>query len=147
LTATSTGEDILRGIQRSTVSRTQRKEGERLDVVLERLRQTGETVATPGSVSAEDFASILGAGGVGQRAPQHNNSLEADVVDFTIPRINEPGIFSASRSIALLQHFLDDLLPTLEESDELRVLATRLINDEISRQRDVMERMQAGIVA
>jgi hypothetical protein len=137
----------LRGIQRA--GRTARKpaEGERLDVVLERLRQTGETGATGAPVGPEDFASILGAAGVGQRAPQHNNSLEADVVDFTIPRITEPGIFSASRSISLLQHFLDDLLPTLEESDELRVLATKLINDEISRQRDVLERLQAGIVA
>lgn len=136
----------MRGIQRA--GRTARKpEGERLDVVLERLRQTGETGAAGAPVGAEDFASILGAGGVGQRAPQHNNSLEADVVDFTIPRITEPGIFSASRSISLLQHFLDDLLPTLEESDELRVLATKLINDEISRQRDVLERLQTGIVA
>lgn len=133
----------MRGIQRA--GRTARKpEGERLDVVLERLRQTGEAGA---AVGAEDFASILGAGGVGQRAPQHNNSLEADVVDFTIPHITEPGIFSASRSISLLQHFLDDLLPTLEESDELRVLATKLINDEISRQRDILERLQTGIVA
>jgi hypothetical protein len=136
----------LKGVQRGGRFASRKVEGERLDVVLERLRQTGSTGATGAAVGAEEFASILGAGGAGEKAPQHN-SLEADVIDFTIPRISEPGIFSASRSISLLQHFLEDLLPTLEESEELRVLAARVIGDEISRQRDVLERLQAGIVA
>jgi len=118
-------------------------EGERLDVVLERLRQSGE--AGP-PLSPDDFKAVLGAARTDGR-PAQGGSLETDIVDFTIPRITEPSIFHASRSISLLEHFLDDLLPTLDESEELRVLAAKVIGDEISRQRDVLERLQAGIAA
>jgi hypothetical protein len=139
----------LRGIRRSGVGRTpQKAEGERLDDALARLRQTGQsgaTGATEAPASTDEFASILGAGGVGQRAARHN-SLEADVVDFTIPRITKPDILTPSNAISLLERFLVDDLPNLE-GGELRVLATRLIKDEISKLRDILERQQAGIVA
>jgi hypothetical protein len=118
-------------------------EGERLDVVLERLRQPGEVDQT---ALPEAFSAILGAAGADDRAT-HGRSLETDLIDFTIPRISEPGIFHASRSISLLEHFLNDLLPTLDESEELRTLAAKVIGDEISRQRDILERLQAGIAA
>lgn len=119
-------------------------EGERLDVILDRMRQSGEVTGTP---SPDEFASVLGSARANGQFPQQGGSLEADIVDFTIPRISEPSIFHASRSISLLEHFLHNLLPTLDESEELRVLAAKVISDEISRQRDVLERLQAGLAA
>lgn len=118
-------------------------EGERLDVILERMRESGEITGTP---APDEFSSILGSARATGQFPQRG-SLEADIVDFTIPRISEPAIFHASRSISLLEHFLQNLLPNLDESEELRVLAAKIIGDEISRQRDVLERMQAGLAA
>jgi hypothetical protein len=122
-------------------------EGERLDVVLERLRQSGEAGQAGETAATDEFAAILGTAGIDERRTRDHSSLETDIVDFTIPRITEPGIFNPSKSIALLEHFLRDLLPNLDESEELRVLAARVIGDEISRQRDVLERLQAGIAA
>ena len=122
-------------------------EGDRLDVALAKLRQSGEAGQAGAAEATADFAKVLVNATIDERRTQDHGSLEAEIVDFTIPRITEPGIFSAGKSIALLEHFLDDLLPHLDESDELRVLAARVIGDEISRQRDVLERLQAGIAA
>jgi hypothetical protein len=122
-------------------------QGERLDVVFSRLRQS-EGIERPDIVAPpKEFTPIGDSESVEERRAEEHDSLEADIVDFTIPRITEPGIFHASRSISLLEHFLDDLLPTLDESEELRVLAARVISDEISRQRDILDRLQAGIAA
>ena len=118
-------------------------EGERLDVLLERMRQSGEVSPT---LSPEEFAIAIGSARADGRFPKQG-SLEADIVDFTIPRISEPNIFHASRSISLLEHFLENLLPNLDDSEELRILAAKVIGDEISRQRDVLERLQAGLAA
>jgi hypothetical protein len=129
--------------ERSTRSERLDERGERLDAVLQKLREAGG----PGATAATDeFASILGSAGVDEKA-QNTNSLEVEIVDFTIPRITEPTIFHPSQSISLLEHFLNDLLPTLGESEELNGLAVRVISDEISRQREVLDRLQAGIAA
>jgi hypothetical protein len=119
-------------------------EGDRLDVALAKLRQSGETGPAGAAAAPEEFAKILNAG-IDERKTQDHTSLESEIVDFTIPRITEAGIFQPGKSIALLEHFLDDLLPTLDESEELRVLAARVISDEISRQRDVLERLHDGL--
>jgi hypothetical protein len=122
-------------------------EGERLDVVFSRLRES-DGVERPGVVAPpKAFISIGDSASVEERRAEEHDSLEADIVDFTIPRITEPSIFHAGRSISLLEHFLDELLPTLDESEELRVLAARVIGDEISRQRDILDRLQAGLAA
>ena len=129
-------------------------QGERLDVVFSRLKQSDGRLKRSDRVERQDdvapageFTAIGGSESVEERRAEEHDSLEADIVDFTIPRITEPSIFHASRSISLLEHFLDDLLPNLDESEELRVLAARVIGDEISRQRDVLDRLQAGIAA
>jgi hypothetical protein len=122
-------------------------EGDRLDVALAKLRQSAAAGEAGAATAPEEFAKVITNVTVDERRTQDHSSLEAEVVDFVIPRITEPGIFHAGKSIALLEHFLDDLLPHLDESEELRVLAARVIGDEISRQREVLERLQAGIAA
>lgn len=74
-------------------------EGERLDVVLERLRDSGEIAP---ALSPEEFDAFLGAAGAEKRGSPEGRSLETALIDFTIPRITEPNIFHASRSILLL---------------------------------------------
>lgn len=122
-------------------------QGERLDVVFSRLKHPDGAERPDDVAPPKEFTAIAGSDSIEERRAEEHDSLEADIVDFTIPRITEPGIFNANRSIALLEHFLDDLLPNLDESEELRVLAARVISDEISRQRDVLDRLQAGIAA
>jgi hypothetical protein len=122
-------------------------QGERLDVVFGRLRQSDGVERPEAVVPPKEFFPIGDGDSVEERRTEESESLESDLVDFTIPRITEPSIFHASRSISLLEHFLDDLLPNLDESEELRVLAARVIGDEISRQREVLNRLQAGIAA
>jgi hypothetical protein len=121
-----------------------RVEGERLDLVLQRLRQAGET-DRPGEVASKEFTDILT--GVDERRSSGHDSLEAEIIDFIIPRIGEPSIFHSSRAITLLEYFLKDLLPLIDEGEEFSEQVFRVIKDEIDRQRDVLDRLQAGIAA
>ena len=137
---TSTGSRITGpSAQRATGSR-RAQAGERLDAVLKAASQAGEPIAV---ADAEAYIEDL----LGTSGDSAEPTLEAQVVDFVMPRISEPSIFRGGRSLVLLEFLRDAVLPVLDDNEELRELALKVIDDEISRQREVLERLQASIVA
>lgn len=116
-------------------------EGERLDHVLQRLREKGDSSAIP---ATDEFEALL------SRAPDQataDGALQTLLIDFIMPTIKDPGILQENRTIMLLEHLRDQVLPKLNESSETMQMATRVIDDEIGRYADLRERRQAGIAA
>lgn len=123
---------------RVTGPRTSSRKNERLDVTLEKMRAAGEPLAVPdldGFIDASQSASAEG----------QDAFLINAIVECIIPRIREPSIFRAGRPLMLLEHLRNELLPAFEENKELRELACKVIDDEIARQRDILERVQSSI--
>lgn len=71
---------------------------------------------------------------------QSARSLDAILADFVMPSLADPAILK--RSNAILQAFVDDIVPGLEGGEQLRELARSLMADEIVRRRELMARMQ-----
>jgi hypothetical protein len=69
------------------------------------------------------------------------------IVDFVMPLISDPTLFQGSRSISILERLAADILPNLEESEELRSLAGAVIADEIERHRELLMRLHSSIAA
>ncbi len=119
-----------------------RVEGQRLDVILQRLRESDVPASIPG---VEDFPVIAKKETTEREAQQ--SSTESLLIDFIMPIISDPGIFQDNRAILLLEYLRDDVLPHLDESEELTSLATQVIDDEIARHDLVREKRQSGIAA
>ncbi len=115
-------------------------EGERLDVVLQKLRDKGETLPLEG---AEEFEALLNRSG---RSTPYG-SIEAQLIDYIMPLIKDSSIFQENHTIGLLEHLRNNILPQWTENPEMTKLAARVIDDEISRYRDLRERRQGGIAA
>lgn len=118
-----------------------RSKGERLDVALEKMRAAGEAVAIP---DAEGFIEGL-TGSANEDAA--DASLVSEIIECVIPRVTEPSIFRAGRPLLLLEYLRDEILPVMDDAPDLRELTRKVIEDEISRQRDILERLQSSIVA
>lgn len=137
-----------------------RIEGERLDIVLQRLREKGESAPIDG---AEEFEALL------NRPAALHGSIDAQLIDYIMPRVSDGTIFQENRAIQLLQLLREIVVdwnegrqqdhrqPDDEEGDEQadrekdgrsgigEIL--RVIDDEISRYQDVLARRNAGIAA
>lgn len=116
-------------------------EGERPDLVTQRVRDKGDGLSVPGT---DAFKALLSRSADGATA---DASMETMLVEFITPIIKDPGIFQENRIITLLEHLRDQVLPLFKENTELTQLATRVINDEVARFIDLRERRQAGIAA
>jgi hypothetical protein len=134
---------------------TRRVEGERLDVILDRLGQrSGNQAAKPqrldparaGSTAPLEFADIVEAVAARPR-PASTAPLYQDLVDFVMPRLTDSTVLHGSRSASILEHLVANILPNLTGGDELRRLAHAIIGDELARRRDLATRFQAGIAA
>lgn len=77
-----------------------------------------------------------------QAPASSGQSLDDVLLDLVTPRIDDPSLLR--RSVSILEHCVDNVLPTLEGGDQLRHLAATLIEDEIQRHRTLLERMQGG---
>lgn len=120
-------------------------EGERLDIMLQRLREKGESAAIP---ATDEFRALLD--GPGDKPVGGRESLHTLLIDFIMPIIKDAGIFHENRTIMLLEYLRDVMLPKLLQDHESRdtiQLLTRAVNDEIARYSDLRERRQAGIAA
>jgi hypothetical protein len=69
------------------------------------------------------------------------------VADFAEPQISDPTIFQGSRPLLILERLASDIVPTLDENEELRSLAGTIIADEIERHRQLAARIHSGIVS
>jgi hypothetical protein len=134
---------------------TRRVEGERLDVVLERLGQRAKTQAAKPldldpararSTVPLDFTDIVEAVAA-QPMPASTPPIYQDIVDFVMPRLTDTTVLLGGRSESILEHLVADILPRLTGGDELRQFANAIIADELARRRDLSTRFQAGITA
>jgi hypothetical protein len=121
-------------------------EGERLDIVLQRLRDKGDTSVLPAS---DEFEALLNQPTEGATA---EGSMESQLIDFIMPIIKDAGILQENRTIALLEHLRDQVLPHLfpqlmDASQPHLSSVLEVVNEEIARYVDLRERRQAGIAA
>ena len=93
-----------------------------------------------------DFETLIGIVGR-RRSAATVRSPDQCIADFVTPRISDPTVFQGSGSISILERLASDILPTLQESEELRSLAGAVIADEIARHRDLLMRVHGGIAA
>jgi hypothetical protein len=74
-----------------------------------------------------------------------SRSLRQRVADFVEPRISDPTPFLGGQSLSILERLASEILPGLDESEELRSLTSDIIADEIDRHRELLMRLQSDI--
>ena len=116
-------------------------------VALADIKPSGTTsVAAPKPADQRDFETLIGIAGRRASAAAIRSPHQC-IVDFVMPRISDPTIFQGGRSISILEQLASDILPHLEESDELLSLAGAVIADELARHRELLTRLHTGIAA
>jgi hypothetical protein len=114
------------------------------DVLVEIKPPETTSIAAPTPASYRDFEALIDI--AGRRASAAAvRSPHQWIADFVMPRISDPTLFQGSRSISILERLASDILPSLDESEELRSLAGAIINDEIERHRELLARLDSGI--
>jgi hypothetical protein len=102
------------------------------------------SIAAPKPVSYQDFEALIDIAGRRASAATIRSPRQC-IADFVMPRISDPTVFQGSRSISILERIASDILPALEESEELRSLAGAVIADEIDRHRELLARSHGAI--
>ncbi|WP_048647061.1 hypothetical protein [Nitratireductor soli] len=69
-------------------------------------------------------------------------SLDDALEDFVVPDIPDPTIIR--RSLSILQHCVEHLVPDLDGGEQLHDLATALLEDEIELHKELLRLMQEG---
>lgn len=104
---------------------------------LKRIRKSAD--------GTQEAASASQANGPDQersQAAHAGQSLDEILIDFVMPHLPEQAILR--RSVAILQHCVTDLIPTLEGGDQLKGLAQALMDEEIERHRVLLGKLQGG---
>jgi hypothetical protein len=111
--------------------------------------QSEETLRKPGAAEIQEFAELLQTPGPSdfEDLPAERNSPSQDIADFIMPRLAEPALLQAGRSLVLLEELMGTIIPTFEDSEEFQSVATAVIHSEIARRRDLQERLHRGISA
>jgi DNA polymerase II small subunit/DNA polymerase delta subunit B len=117
-----------------------RIDGQRLDVVLQKLRDRDAATEV---LHRDEFRTFFNKDK--RDHPIADRSPEALLVDFIMPMISDAGIFQDNQVITLLEYLRDDVLHLISENPEVSELATKVIDDEIARHQFVSDRRQSGI--
>jgi hypothetical protein len=106
-------------------------------------------VEKPDAAEIEEFNAFLKAAGPSVMAARvaRRNSPSEDITDFIMPRLAEPALLQAGRSLAILEELIGAIIPTFEDSQEFQSVASAVIHTEIARRRDLQERLHRGISA
>jgi hypothetical protein len=108
-----------------------------------------ETFKKPDAAEAQEFAEFLQTTGplLFEDLSAERNSPSQDIADFIMPRLAEPALLQAGRSLRILEELMGTILPTFE-SEEFQSVATAIVHLEIRRRRDLLERFHlAGMSA
>lgn len=114
---------------------TARIEGQRLDIVLQRLRET----EVPSTITRLEQSEALKKSAKVKRV-RDRHSAETLLTDYVMPLISNPAIFQDHNLIMILEHLRDVVLPELVDNVELTDIAVKVINDEVARHKFVQER-------
>jgi hypothetical protein len=117
---------------------------QRLDLVLAETARTAPDPATRAQIEA--FESLLRTRYRDSRQLPFD-SVREEIVDFIMPRIGNPAIFSSARYLELLGEVIEHILPSLGENDEISAIATRVVEEEIERHREVQDRIYQALGA
>jgi hypothetical protein len=125
---------------------SRRIQNEPVDFGLDRLGPpTGVPGADAGASEVDEFSALLKVAERRLSAVEARTSPSEDLADFIMPRLTQPAILQGGRSLAILEHLVTSVIPSLEESHQLRSLATAAIAAEITRRRDLLDRLHQGI--
>jgi hypothetical protein len=102
-------------------------------------------IAAPESVSFPDFDALIEDIAVRRRSTSAPRSPQQIIADFIEPRISDPTPFQGGRSLSILERLASDIIPALDESEELRSLAGAVIAEEIELRRELARRLQDNI--
>lgn len=102
---------------------------------LARTGKAGGQAIAPDSAADGDIADLGASAGV-----QGGRSLDAILTEFIMPEIPDPGMLK--RASAILQSFVEEIVPKLEGGDQIRDLVRDLVSEEIAWRRDLLARMQ-----
>jgi len=111
--------------------------------------QSEEALRKPNAAEIQEFAEFLQTTGTAffEDLPAERNSPSQDIADFIMPRLAEPALLQAGRSLMILEELMGTIIPTFEDSEEFQSVATAVIHSEIARRRDLQERLHRGISA
>jgi hypothetical protein len=125
---------------------SRRIQNEPADVGLDRLSPPGaEPDAGANAAGFEEFTALLKVAEGRVSGLAARTSPSEDLADFIMPRLSQPAILQGGRSLAILEHLVTAVIPTFEESHQLRSLAMAVIAAEITRRRDLLDRLHRGI--
>lgn len=113
-------------------------ERQRLDRALAEAGRRADAVSRAQIEAFEAALRIRRRGSSAQGA-----SLRREIDELTMPEISDPGIFNAPRTMALLDHVIDAILPSLDTSEDVASIAKAMLKEEIDRRRDLEERLMA----
>jgi hypothetical protein len=116
-----------------------------LGVVVETKVLDAEDISAPESVSYPDFEALLEEIVSRRKSTSAPRSPQQIMADFVEPRISDPTAFRGNRSLSILERLESEIIPALDESEELRSLARAIIAEEIERRRELARRLQDGI--
>jgi hypothetical protein len=103
-----------------------------------------DAVADPDAAGYLDFETLIEIFGQ-RKSAAPSRSPRQWLADFVEPVIADPAMFLGGRSLSILERLASDVIPHLEENEELRSLAGAIIADEIERHRELATRIYSGI--
>lgn len=125
---------------------SRRIQNEPVEFGLDRLDPpTGVPSTGASAAEVDEFSALLKVAERRLSAVEARTSPNEDLADFIMPRLTRPAILQGGRSLAILEHLVAAVIPSLEESHQLRSLATAAIAAEITRRRDLLDRLHQGI--
>jgi hypothetical protein len=102
-------------------------------------------IAAPESAGYPDFDALIEEIATRRRSTRAPRSPQQIIADFIEPRISDPTPFQGGRSLSILERLAAHIIPALDESEELRSLASAVIAEEIERRRELARRLQGSI--
>ncbi|MGA7807176.1 hypothetical protein [Bradyrhizobium sp.] len=102
-------------------------------------------ITAPESVGYPDFDALIGEIASRRRSTRAPRSPQQIIADFIEPRISDPTPFQGGRSLSILERLASRIIPALDESEELRSLASAVIAEEIERRRELARRLHGSI--
>jgi hypothetical protein len=114
-------------------------------VALETMQPAAPDMTAPESVGYPDFDALIEEIATRRRSTRTPRSPQQIIADFIEPKISDPTPFQGGRSLSILERLASHIIPSLDESEELRLLAGAVIAEEIERRRELARRVQGSI--
>lgn len=112
-------------------------ERQRLDRALSEAAKRADPISRS-QIEAFESAVRLRRGG----SLAHGSSLRREIDQLIMPEISDPGIFNTERTMNLLEHVINTILPLLDTEAEVTSIARAMLEEEITRRRDLQSRLE-----